>query len=154
MLLQSVGLMEVDGSSFHRPTQHGEKTTTPFPNTISYSIIVTSFDRNLRISTYMPKQAWRVAHLHSRSKPRVFPRSGWVIIDPSIPIEEESIPTYRPEKFYPVYIGEVFNDRYQVVGKLGYGSSTTVWLGRDLLQDQPISIVWMQTNNMSGITAT
>lgn len=74
-----------------------------------------------------------MAHLHSPSKPRVFPRSGWDIIDPSIPIEEESIPTYRPEKYYPVYIGEVFNRRYQVLGKLGYGSSATVWLGRDSL---------------------
>ncbi|CAG8195129.1 unnamed protein product [Penicillium olsonii] len=73
-----------------------------------------------------------MAHLRSPSKPRVFPSSGWDIIDPCIPIEEESIPTYRPEKFCPVYIGEVFNHRYQVLGKLGYGSTATVWLGRDL----------------------
>ncbi|PYH94469.1 kinase-like protein [Aspergillus ellipticus CBS 707.79] len=65
-------------------------------------------------------------------EPRVFPSSGWENIEPSLPVEEESIPTYRPEKFYPVYIGEVFNHRYQIVGKLGYGSSATVWLGRDL----------------------
>src|SRR4051812_38469649 len=65
---------------------------------------------------------------HSPSQPRVFPTSGWDSIDPSLIIEEESIPTYRPENFYPVRIGEVFNDRYQVVGKLGYGSSATVWL--------------------------
>ncbi|OQD60225.1 hypothetical protein PENPOL_c026G10422 [Penicillium polonicum] len=81
-----------------------------------------------------------MAHLHSPSKPRVFPRSGWDIIDPSIPIEEESIPTYRPEKFYPVYIGEVFNRRYQVLGKLGYGSSATVWLGRDSFDDRYITL--------------
>ncbi|KAL3414048.1 hypothetical protein V8F44DRAFT_633902 [Aspergillus fumigatus] len=62
--------------------------------------------------------------LHSPSLPRVFPTSGWEVIDPSLPIEEETIPTYRVEKFYPVYI---------VVGKLGYGSSATVWLYRDLL---------------------
>jgi hypothetical protein len=66
------------------------------------------------------------------SDPRLFPTSGWDNIDLSIPIEEETIPTYRPEKFYPVHIGEVFNHRYQVVGKLGYGSSATVWLCRDL----------------------
>lgn len=71
--------------------------------------------------------------LRSASEPRVFPRSGWDVIDPSLPIEEESIPIYRPEKFYPVHIGEIFNRRYQVVGKLGYGSSATVWLCRDLL---------------------
>ena len=69
----------------------------------------------------------------SPSPPRVFPGSGWDNIDPSFWIEEESIPTYRPEKFYPVRIGEVFNDRYQVVGKLGYASSATLWLCRDLL---------------------
>jgi serine/threonine-protein kinase SRPK3 len=74
-----------------------------------------------------------MADLRSPSKPHIFPNSGWEIIDPLLPIEEESIPTYRAEKFYPVRIGEVFNNRYQVVGKLGYGSSATVWLCRDLL---------------------
>ena len=74
-----------------------------------------------------------MADLRSLSEPRVFPRSGWENVNPSIPIEEESIPTYRAEKFYPVHIGEVFNHRYQVVGKLGYGSSATVWLCHDLL---------------------
>lgn len=67
------------------------------------------------------------------SQPRVFPSAGWSSIDPSTLIEEELIPSYKPEKFYPVRIGEVFNHRYQVVGKLGYGSSATVWLCRDLL---------------------
>ena len=71
--------------------------------------------------------------LRSPSKPRVFPSSGWDPIDPSLPIEEESIPSYRAEKFYPVRIAETLNHRYQIVGKLGYGSSATVWLCRDLL---------------------
>lgn len=75
----------------------------------------------------------RVSELHSLSEPRVFPRSGWDIVNASLQIEEESIPNYRPERFYPVYIGEIFNGQYQVVGKLGYGSSATVWLCRDLL---------------------
>ncbi|KAB8213320.1 kinase-like domain-containing protein [Aspergillus novoparasiticus] len=78
--------------------------------------------------------------LRSPSEPRVFPASGWDIVDPSLPIEEESIPTYRPEKFYPVRIGEIFNHRYQVVGKLGYGSSATVWLCRDLLDHRYIAL--------------
>ena len=69
----------------------------------------------------------------SSSKARIFPSSGWENIDDSLLIEEESIPTYRPERFYPVRVGEVFNDKYQVVGKLGYGSSATVWLCCDLL---------------------
>lgn len=74
-----------------------------------------------------------MADIRSPSEPRVFPSSGWDNINTSLLVEEELIPTYRIEKFYPVHIGEVFNDRYQVVGKLGYGSSATVWLCRDLV---------------------
>lgn len=42
--------------------------------------------------------------------------------------EEERLPFYRPEQFYPVHIGELLNSRYKVVGKLGYGAYSTVWL--------------------------
>ncbi|KAL4915211.1 kinase-like domain-containing protein [Aspergillus aurantiobrunneus] len=47
-------------------------------------------------------------------EPRVFPSSGWDSVDPSFAIEGARYSTY--------------NHRYQVVGKLGYGSSSTVWL--------------------------
>ncbi|KAF2769192.1 putative serine/threonine protein kinase [Teratosphaeria nubilosa] len=39
---------------------------------------------------------------------------------------------YRGDSYYPVRIGEAFRSRYQVLGKLGYGAHSTVWLGRDL----------------------
>ncbi|KAE8401792.1 kinase-like domain-containing protein [Aspergillus pseudonomiae] len=81
-----------------------------------------------------------LADLRSPLEPRVFPTSGWDNIDPSLPVEEESIPSYRPEKFYPAHLGEVFNRRYQVVGKLGYGSSATVWLSRDLLDHHYVAL--------------
>ncbi|KAL4934867.1 hypothetical protein BDV06DRAFT_217829 [Aspergillus oleicola] len=81
-----------------------------------------------------------MANFRPRSEPRVFPSSGWDIIDKSLPVEEESIPTYRPENFYPARLGEVFNHRYQVVGKLGYGSSATVWLCRDLLDHRYVAL--------------
>jgi hypothetical protein len=47
-------------------------------------------------------------------------------------IEEERIPGYKAERFYPVRLGEVFNSRYQVVAKLGFGTASTIWLCRDL----------------------
>ncbi|PWY82595.1 CMGC protein kinase [Aspergillus eucalypticola CBS 122712] len=47
-------------------------------------------------------------------------------------IEEETLPTYNAEKYYPVRLGEILHGRYQVVAKLGYGVTSTVWLGRDL----------------------
>ncbi|PYH97141.1 kinase-like protein [Aspergillus ellipticus CBS 707.79] len=64
--------------------------------------------------------------------PRSFPTSGFEVLDPSVPVEEETLPTYHAEKYYPVHIGEVLDNRYQVVAKIGFGVTSTVWLGRDL----------------------
>lgn len=46
-------------------------------------------------------------------------------------IEEELVPEYRPSDFYPVRLGEVFNDRYKVITKFGCGVGSTAWLCRD-----------------------
>lgn len=44
----------------------------------------------------------------------------------------EWIEDYKPGGFHPVHIGDVFCDsRYQILRKLGYGSFSTVWLGKD-----------------------
>ena len=48
------------------------------------------------------------------------------------PIEEETQPRYNPEAFYPAKLGEILNDRFKIVAKLGYGMTATVWLGKDL----------------------
>lgn len=45
--------------------------------------------------------------------------------------EEETLPRYCPQHYYPVHIGETFNNRFLIVAKLGYGASSTVWLARD-----------------------
>ncbi|PWY91764.1 kinase-like protein [Aspergillus sclerotioniger CBS 115572] len=68
-----------------------------------------------------------LADIRAPERPRIFPSAGWENIDSSLQVEEEAIPTYKPERFYPVHIGEGFNRRYQVVGKPGYGSTATVW---------------------------
>ncbi|OJD13964.1 hypothetical protein AJ78_05651 [Emergomyces pasteurianus Ep9510] len=57
--------------------------------------------------------------------PLTFPSSGFDLIDASENIEEETLPNYKAEKYYPAQIGEVFNNRYQIVGKLGYGVTST-----------------------------
>ncbi|KAL3605186.1 hypothetical protein FPOAC2_00128 [Fusarium poae] len=67
-------------------------------------------------------------------RPRVFPNSNFIRIPASDKLEEETLPDYLPARYYPVRIGEVFVDRYQVVGKLGFGASSTVWLANDLRQ--------------------
>lgn len=54
------------------------------------------------------------------------------VIDGSAKIEEEKTPYYDPQSFYPIYLGEILDGRYQIAAKLGYGSNSTVWLARDL----------------------
>ncbi|RSM09337.1 hypothetical protein CEP52_004189 [Fusarium oligoseptatum] len=65
-------------------------------------------------------------------EPRSFPVSGFSLIDHSQKVEEEELPDYVADRFYPVRLGEVFHGRYQTVAKLGFGSSSTIWLARDL----------------------
>ncbi|KAF5007402.1 hypothetical protein FDECE_6288 [Fusarium decemcellulare] len=45
---------------------------------------------------------------------------------------EEGTASYRPGGFHPVYIGDVYNDRYEILNKIGFGVYSTVWLVRDL----------------------
>ncbi|KAM7210506.1 Protein kinase-like domain containing protein, partial [Rhypophila decipiens] len=39
---------------------------------------------------------------------------------------------YRPGGFHPVYIADIYADKFQVFSKIGYGVYSTVWLVRDL----------------------
>lgn len=50
----------------------------------------------------------------------------------AILVEEEELPKYKAEHYYPAKLGQIFNQRYKIIGKLGYGAASTVWLCRDL----------------------
>ncbi|KAI8650944.1 Protein kinase domain-containing protein [Fusarium keratoplasticum] len=76
----------------------------------------------------------------SRSEPRTFPTKGFDVIDKDQLIEEEGMLEYNPDHFYLVRLGEVFNGRFQTVAKLGYGSSSTIWLACDLEDNQYIAL--------------
>ena len=49
-----------------------------------------------------------------------------------VPIEEERRKDYDSRHFYPVKLGEVFHDKYEVVVRVGFGGGSTVWLARNL----------------------
>jgi hypothetical protein len=66
------------------------------------------------------------------SSAKKFLSTSSYLLSPKTPVEEERLSCYSPEDYYPVSIGDVFKSRYQVVGKLGYGAYSTVWLCRDL----------------------
>lgn len=64
---------------------------------------------------------------------RIFPSTGFETIDPSERVEEERLPFYNYKDYFPVRIGQMLHGRYQVSAKLGYGTTSTVWLGHDLM---------------------
>ncbi|PIL26871.1 hypothetical protein GSI_11051 [Ganoderma sinense ZZ0214-1] len=82
------------------------------------------------------------------SPPRPPSTATFQQLDPSQPIEEETVPFYDPTAFYPVRIGEVFQSRYQVVGKLGYGAYSTVWLCHDLVGHRYVSVKVCSRNSI------
>jgi len=67
------------------------------------------------------------------SSPWTYHSTSYEVLDNSYLLEEETYPWYDPEISYAVRIGEIFQFRYQVLGKLGYGSVSTAWLCRDLV---------------------
>ncbi|PGH12471.1 CMGC/SRPK protein kinase [Helicocarpus griseus UAMH5409] len=94
------------------------------PSAASHAAHKTSIERIVRTMSSSPLSA-------APLKPRIFPSPGFEVVDPSELIEEETLPEYKADSYYPVYIGQIFRDRYQVVGKLGYRVTSTVWLARD-----------------------
>jgi len=63
-----------------------------------------------------------------------FPTSGYEVVSDALSFEEEQLAEFHRGVYYPVKIGDVFVSKYQVVGKLGFGVTSTVWLARDLQQ--------------------
>ncbi|KAJ4203446.1 hypothetical protein NW759_015122 [Fusarium solani] len=78
----------------------------------------------------------RTAAIHART----FPSEGFDVLPIHRKVEEETLSEYRAESFYPVKLGEVFASRYQVVAKLGFGTTSTVWLCRDLTEDVLVTL--------------
>lgn len=47
-------------------------------------------------------------------------------------VDRKEVSMFVVGGYYPVEIGAIFIDRYQVVKKLGWGHFSTVWLGWDI----------------------
>lgn len=73
-----------------------------------------------------------LASLGRKWKPLSFTKGDFVQIPLMQKVGEETIPGYSTSWYYPAHIGEIIKDRYQIVGKLGFGASSTVWLARDM----------------------
>ncbi|PYH86143.1 kinase domain protein [Aspergillus uvarum CBS 121591] len=84
-----------------------------------------------RFSTWSSTLRQRLSSL-SPSSSRMISKISYTTLPLDTPIEEETLPFYKPEHYYPVKIGDIYETRYQVTGKLGYGAYSTSWLCRDL----------------------
>ncbi|PYH89295.1 kinase-like protein [Aspergillus ellipticus CBS 707.79] len=86
-----------------------------------------------------PLLKWALSTLRRRPipcPPLCFPVTGYDTVPANDILEEERFPAFRKGEYYPVHIGDVFHKKYQVVGKLGFGGSSTVWFARDLIQNK------------------
>ncbi|KAL4959021.1 kinase-like domain-containing protein [Aspergillus stella-maris] len=64
--------------------------------------------------------------LRQKWPPLNFNNPNYGVIHPDLKIEEETVPGYIASRYYPMKIGEVIKDRYQVVTKLGYQKYVTL----------------------------
>ncbi|EEP79335.1 predicted protein [Uncinocarpus reesii 1704] len=80
-------------------------------------------------------------HRFSGMAPPVTPLpSSAELLDSSQKIEEERFPNYVAERYYPVRLGGIFDSRYQVITKLGFGAASTIWLCRDIQEQRYLTL--------------
>ncbi|RMY95212.1 hypothetical protein D0864_05389, partial [Hortaea werneckii] len=63
-----------------------------------------------------------------------FPTEHVQFLHPTVKSKGEDWNFYNPGAFYPAQIGEVYGDRYQFLGKLGYGGHSIIWLAYQRLK--------------------
>ncbi|KAK9427328.1 hypothetical protein V1505DRAFT_380497 [Lipomyces doorenjongii] len=66
-----------------------------------------------------------------RKKPLPIPSPG-PLLPQDEPADEEICPGYNSKKYCPAKPGEVLANRCQVLVKVGWGVSSTVWFARDM----------------------
>ncbi|KAF4224820.1 hypothetical protein CNMCM6457_008881 [Aspergillus fumigatiaffinis] len=94
--------------------------------------------------------SWRSSFQRPASPVREFSQLRFALLDSTEKLEEETLQWYSPENFYPVKIGETFQSRYQVAGKLRYGGYSTVWLCKDLQQHTYVTLKIFERNSAEG----
>jgi len=62
------------------------------------------------------------------------------LLDISSDNEEEEEIEYKRGGYHPVQIGNIFNQKYKIKKKLGWGHFSTVWLAEDCVHDRDVAI--------------
>ncbi|GAB1316567.1 Serine/threonine-protein kinase SRPK [Madurella fahalii] len=110
------------GLKFYRT----QRSSYPTPSHWVYHVFITKWAESLiRRTPLVPLQ---------------FPSTRFQVIPSSQPLEEERLDEFRTSHYYPVQIGDVYTSKYQVLGKLGYGTTSTVWLARNLVDHGHVAL--------------
>jgi serine/threonine-protein kinase SRPK3 len=67
--------------------------------------------------------------------------------------DTEDVEKYRRGGFHPVYLGDVYNERYKVVHKLGAGGFSTVWLARDEIEHRWFALKIFVADYLRSVSA-
>ena len=54
--------------------------------------------------------------------------------------EDEGIEDYKLGGYHTVHVGEVINNRYVVIQKIGWGHFSTVWLSKDFKYNNYVAL--------------
>lgn len=74
------------------------------------------------------RHLWLYRRRNVASRSHVTPLS----LPTEVPVDEETIPGYHPKNFYYSHPGDMLDDRYELKAKIGWGTSSTVWLAQDI----------------------
>jgi len=99
---------------------------------ISFNKQLTQKAENLDMAALSVFRRARKALFKTPSLPLEFPAAGFQLIPEARVLEEEGLEAFRTGNYYPVTVGDIYDSKYQVLGKLGYGTTSTVWLARNL----------------------
>ncbi|TGO22271.1 hypothetical protein BPAE_0175g00150 [Botrytis paeoniae] len=82
----------------------------------------------------------RAATRRTPSPPLRFPTTRYELISDAQSLDEELLEEFKRGLYYLVNIGDVFLSKYQVVAKLGYGVTSTVWLAQSTVAHEHVSL--------------
>lgn len=65
----------------------------------------------------------------------------------------EDLEWYEPGGFHPVHLQDVYDLRYSIVHKLGFGGFSTVWLARDSVENEWVALKILASETSTASTA-
>ncbi|KAF2843784.1 hypothetical protein M501DRAFT_1006240 [Patellaria atrata CBS 101060] len=78
------------------------------------------------------RRIWGWLYPQPPALPRTLTSTGFPLLDPNAHVEEELMPHYELANYFPVRLGDVLREQYQVLKKLGYGANATGWFCHNL----------------------